>query len=73
MKKSHSELSKNEPVCMCKEGWYVGLGQEGVFLREGGGNCMKYLKKRWGKKEEGKQNFHKKGGGGASWVKEWVP
>ena len=73
MKKSHSELSKNEPVCMCKEGWYVGLGQEGVFLREGGGNCMKYLKKRWEKKEEGKQNFHKKGGGGASWVKEWVP
>ena len=22
------ELSKNEPVCMCKEGWCVGLGQE---------------------------------------------
>ena len=32
MKKSHSRLSKNEPVCMCKEGWCVGLGQE-----EGGG------------------------------------
>ena len=25
--KSHSKLSKNEPVCMCKEGWCIGLGQ----------------------------------------------
>ena len=21
-------MSKNEPMCMCKEGWFVGLGQE---------------------------------------------
>ena len=28
MKKSNSKLSKNEPVCMCKESWSVGLGQE---------------------------------------------
>ena len=46
MRKSHSMLSKNEPVCMCKEGWRVGLGQEGGSLREGGGNCLKYLKRR---------------------------
>ena len=50
MKKSHSKLSKNEPVCMCKEGWCVGLGQEGGSLREGGGNCLKYLKRRWKRK-----------------------
>ena len=30
MKKSHFTLSKTEPVCMCEEGWCVGLGQEGV-------------------------------------------
>ena len=29
MKKSHSKLSKNEPVCVFKEGWCVRLGQEG--------------------------------------------
>ena len=45
MKKSHSKLSKNEPACMCKEGWYVGLGQEGDSLHEGGVNCLKYLKR----------------------------
>ena len=28
MKKSHSKLSKNEPVSMCKEGGHVWLGQE---------------------------------------------
>ena len=36
IKKSHSKLSKNDPVCMCKESWCVGLGQEGGSLREGG-------------------------------------
>ena len=29
MKKSHSGLSKNEPVSMCKECWCVGLVQVG--------------------------------------------
>ena len=29
MRISHSKLSKNEPACMCKEAWCVGLGQEG--------------------------------------------
>ena len=33
-----------KPVIMCKEGWYVGLGQKGGCLREGGGNCQEYLK-----------------------------
>ena len=45
MKKSHSKLSKDEPVCMCEEGWCVGSGREGGSLREGGGNCLKYLKR----------------------------
>ena len=44
MKNSHSEFSKNEPVCMCKEGWYVGSGQEGVSLREVGGIVWNTLK-----------------------------
>ena len=37
MKKSHSKLPKNEPVCMCKEGWCVELAQEGdLCVRVGG-------------------------------------
>ena len=47
IKKSHSKLSKNEPLCMCKESWCVGLGQEGGSLREGGGDCLKYLQRGW--------------------------
>ena len=40
-----------------KEGWLVGIG----------------LKRRWNRKEgRGNKDF-KKGGGGASWVKGWVP
>ena len=38
MKNSHSKLSENEPICMCKEGWCVGSGYEGGTLREDGGN-----------------------------------
>ena len=34
MKKGHSKLFQNEPACMCKKGWCVGLGQEGGCLRE---------------------------------------
>ena len=33
---------------MCKEGWCVGLGQEG--LQEGGENSLKYLKNGWNRK-----------------------
>ena len=52
---------------MCKEGWCVGLGQEGGSLRESGGNCLKYLKRGWNRKEgRGNKDF-KKGGGG------WIP
>ena len=32
MKKSHSKLSKNEPVRMCKESWCVRLRKEGSCL-----------------------------------------
>ena len=32
---------------MCKESWCVGLGQEGVSLREGGEDCLKYLQRGW--------------------------
>ena len=39
MKKCHSKLSKNEPVCR--------LGQEWDSLCEGGKNCLKYLKRGW--------------------------
>ena len=59
MKKIHSKLSKNELVCMCKEGWYVRLGQRVACLSEGG-DCLKYLEKEWNRREEGKQKF---GGG----------
>ena len=51
MKKSHSKLSKNEPVCMCKEGWCVGLGQEWGPLHKGSLNCLKYLKRVLNRKE----------------------
>lgn len=30
IKKTYSTLSKNEPACMYKEGWCLGLRQEGV-------------------------------------------
>lgn len=40
-------LSKNEPMWMCKESCCVGLGQEGCCLCEGAGNCLKYLKRGW--------------------------
>ena len=60
MKKSHSKLLKNEPVCMCKVGWCVGLGQEGDCLREGGENFLKYFKMGWNRKE---------GGGGQKFLK----
>ena len=32
-------------------------------LREGGGNCLKYLKKGWNRKEGGGNKVFKKGGG----------
>ena len=38
---------------MCKEGWYVKLGQEGIAW--GWGNCLKYLKRGW-KGKEGREN-----------------
>ena len=38
-------------------------------MHEGGGHCLKYLK-RGGKEESGNKNFKKRG---ASWFKKWVP
>ena len=61
MKKSHSNLTKNERVCMCDEGWCVGSGQERGCLREGWVNFLKYLKRGWNRKE-GRGNKIKKGG-----------
>ena len=59
--KSHSKLSRNKPACMFKEDRSVRLGQEGVCLREGGGNCLKYLKRGWNRKEgRGNKNFKKR-------------
>ena len=43
------------------------------MLREGGENCLKYIKRGWNRKEERGNKDLKKGGGGASWVKGWVP
>ena len=46
-----------------KEGWLVGLGQEGV--ERGWRDCLKYLKREWNRKEgRGNKDF-KKGGGQA--------
>ena len=36
---------------MCKEGWCVGLEQEGSCQHEGGRSCLKYLKRGWNRKE----------------------
>ena len=59
-------MSKNETVCMCKKGSCVVLEQELGCLREGGGNCLKYFKKRWdGEVGIGNKNVKI----GASWVK----
>ena len=46
-----------------KEGWLVGLGQEGV--ERGWRDCLKYLKREWNRKEgKGNKDFKKRGGGG---------
>ena len=40
---------------MCKEGWCVGLGQEG--LSEGGGKYLKYIKRSGTEKRGGETNI----------------
>ena len=42
-------------------------------LREGGRNCLKYLKRGWIRKEGKRNNDFKKKGGEVSWVKGWMP
>ena len=51
-------------LIMCKEGWCVRLGRKGL------GNCLRYFKRGWNKKEgRGNKDFKK----GASWAKGWMP
>ena len=50
-----------------KVGW-SDYGRRG--LREGGGKCVKYLKRGGTETREGETKILKRG---ASWVKEWVP
>ena len=54
-------MFKNEPVCMYKESWRVGLGQERSCLREGRRNCLKYLKKSGIEKRGGETKIKKRG------------
>ena len=49
----------------------LGLRQKGVA--RGWGYCLKYLKREWNRKEGKENKDFKKGGGGASWTKGWVP
>ena len=63
MKKILFKFSKKEPVCMCKEGCCVGLGQEGGYLGESGRIVWNILKRGWNRREEWKQKFLKVGGG----------
>ena len=45
-------------------------------LREGGANCLKYLKRGWNRKAGTRHKDFKRGRGGgrrASGVKTWVP
>ena len=69
MKKSRSKLSKNELVCMCKDGCCVGLRLKEGCLSKGGENCLKYLTKVW-KRKDGRENkiFLKKRGKLCQWV-----
>ena len=59
LKKNHSKLSKNEPVCICKEGCYDGKGQGEIAW-----NTLWKLNRKEG---SGSKSFKKKG---ESWVKE---
>lgn len=57
MEKGYLNLYKNEPVCICKEDWWVGLGHGEGCLCEGRGNCLKCLKMGGKKRGEGKHRF----------------
>ena len=63
--RSHSKLSENEPLCICKKGWCVRLGQEGVSYQKGEGNCLKYPKR--GEIEKDWEQKIKKGGANLGW------
>ena len=51
---------------MCKEGWCIGLGQEGVAWD---GNCLKYLKSGWSRKKAKENKDLKNGGQGVDALK----
>ena len=57
--KSPSKFSKNEPVCMCKEGWCVQLWQERGSLHQGTGIVWNTFKVGGIEKRDSKQNFKK--------------
>ena len=56
---------------MFKEGWCVGLGQEG--LHEGGGIYLKYFKRGWNRKERRGSKGFIKVGGALKWVGAGTP
>ena len=62
MKKSHSKLSKNEPVCIYKECLVCRIREGGGSLHEVGENCLKPLLEQ--KRGEWKQKLKKRGGAG---------
>ena len=72
MKKSHSKLSQNELMCICKEGCCVILGEGGGGGGGGGlytwgwGNCLKYFK-RSGIKNRRVETKNLERGGQARW------
>ena len=62
MKRIHSKLSQNEPVCMCIEVWFIGLRQEGDCLCKCEENCLKDLLMGLIRKEyRGNKKFKRRG------------
>ena len=55
-------------IIMCREGWCLGLGQEGVSWD---GGYLNYLKRGWNRKE-GRGNKGFKKGGQAWWRGGWL-
>ena len=64
MKKSHSKLYKNKPLCMCKEVRCVRLGKERDCLCEDGGTVWNTLKEGGIEKRGRETKILKRRGGG---------
>ena len=56
---------------MCREGSLVRLGQEGCVRVGEGGDCLKYLKRGWNRKEGCGNKGFKKGGQAEPLYKQW--